>query len=56
MVQYFVGFLVGVIVCAIAAHAYIRSVVNKEIAALRASLLVFKTKLEAKVAEIKSKL
>lgn len=56
MMQYFVGFLVGVVVCAVVAHTYIQSVVNKEITDLRASLVVFKTKLEAKVAEIKSKL
>jgi len=54
--QFLIGFLVGVVVCAVAAHTYIQAVVNKELTALRASLIVFKTTVEAKVAEIKSKL
>lgn len=54
--QYLIGFLVGVAVCAVAAHTYIQAVVNKELTALRASLVSFKMAVEAKVAEIKSKL
>lgn len=56
MMPYLVGFIVGLIVCAVVAHKYIQFIVNKEITALSASLLAFKTTLEAKVAEIKSKL
>jgi len=54
--QFVIGFLVGVVVCAVAAHTYIQAVVNKEITALRASLVTFKAAVEAKVAEVKSKL
>jgi len=54
--EYLIGFVLGVVVCAVAAHTYIQTIVNKEITALRASLIVFKTSVEAKVADIKSKL
>ena len=54
--QYLIGFLVGVAVCAVAAHTYIQAVVNQELAAMSKSLSEFKAAVEAKVAEIKSKL
>lgn len=54
--QYFIGFLIGVAVCAVAAHTYIQAVVNQELAAMTKALVEFRAAVEAKVTEIKSKL
>ena len=54
--EYLIGFVLGVVVCAVAAHTYIQTIVNKEITALRSSLVAFKATIEARITEAKSKL